>query len=319
MLFAGGGTGGHLYPGIALAQSLEIRLLFLCTERAFDRTALEANGLPYRILPSPRLSASFPLKFGRACAIAVRTLLEFRPDVVVGLGGYGSVPPIAAAICLRIPFVLMEQNMLPGKANRALASLAARVFVQWEGTRLPGRIVQAGSPLRPSLRRIERGEACRRLGLDPARPVVLVLGGSQGADALNALDLDIQTLRITGRGRMARGTVVLEYLNEMEVAYSAADLAISRAGALAIAELAYFGIPTVLVPYPHAADDHQRANARALGDAAWVVEESEIERIYPIVRKLVSGDPEVHNRGRALRQFARPNAARTIAEELAKL
>lgn len=319
VLFAGGGTGGHLYPGIALAHTLKTRILFLCTERPFDRLALEAAGLPYCVLPAPRISPSFPLRFGRACARAARVLLEFRPDVVVGLGGYGSVPTLVAATCLGIRFVLLEQNVLPGKANRALARLAARVFVQWDGTKISGRVVAAGSPLRATLTRIDRVEACGRLGLDSRQPVVLVLGGSQGAEALNSVDLDVQTLRIVGRGRTARGTVVLEYLNEMELAYSAADLAISRAGALAIAELAHFGIPTVLVPYPHAADDHQRENARRLGDAAWVVEETELPRLRGIVDKLVSGDPEVHNRGRALQRFARPDAARTIAEELGKL
>ncbi|MBI2900748.1 MAG: UDP-N-acetylglucosamine--N-acetylmuramyl-(pentapeptide) pyrophosphoryl-undecaprenol N-acetylglucosamine transferase [Planctomycetes bacterium] len=319
ILFAGGGTGGHLYPGIALAQSLSGRRLFLCTERPFDRSALDAARLPYRVLPSPRLSPSFPVRFGRAVAESLRALREFRPDVLVGLGGYGSVPPVAAAMLLGIPYVLLEQNIRPGKANRALAPMAARVYAQWRETRLPGRVVAAGSPIRPGLRRIPKSQACARLGLDPDRPTVLVLGGSQGAGALNALDLDVQTIRITGRGRTARGTVVLEYLDEMELAYSAADLAVSRAGALAIAELACFGLPTVLVPYPHAADDHQRANARALGDAVWVVEESEIGRIAEIVAKLVSADPEVHNRGRALQRFARPEAARTIAEDLSSI
>lgn len=240
--------------------------------------------------------------------------------MLVGLGGYGCVPPVAAAMMMGIPYVLLEQNVRPGRANRALAPMAARVYAQWTGTKVRGRVLPAGSPLRPGLRRVPRPEACARLGLDPARPIVLVLGGSQGAEALNALDLDdVQTIRITGRGRKARGTVVLEYLHEMELAYSAADLAVSRAGALAIAELAAFGLPSVLVPYPHAADDHQRANAHALGDAVWVVEESGIGRVREIVAKLVSGDPAVHNKGRALHAFARPEAARTIAEDLKKI
>lgn len=275
--------------------------------------------MPFQVLASPRLSPSFPVKFGRACADSARAIQSFRPDVIVGLGGYGCVPTIAAAMMYGIPFVLLEANILPGKAVRALAPLASRVYTQWSEARLPGRTVVSGMPLRPGLRRVPRDEACRRLGLDAAKPVVLVLGGSQGAGALNALEIDAQTLRITGRGNTAQGTVVLEYLDEMELAYSAADLAISRAGALAIAELAYFGIPTVLVPYPRAADDHQRRNARALGESVWVVEESAIDGARDVVAKLVSRDPDVHNRGRNFQRFARPDAAQIIARDLASL
>ncbi len=293
--------------------------MFLCTERPFDRAVLETARLPHRPVPSPRLSASFPIRFGRALAKSARVLLDFRPDVLVGLGGYGCVPPVTAAALMGIPYVLLEQNILPGRANRTLAPMAARVYAQWEGTRLRGRILAAGSPLRPGLRRVSREEACLRLGLDPRRPTVLVLGGSQGAEALNAIEIRAQSVRITGRGRSAQGTVVREYVNEMEVAYSAADLAVSRAGALAIAELAYFGVPTVLVPYPRAAENHQRANARALGNAVWVIEEARIDRVGEIVAKLVSGDPEIHNRGRAFHRYARPDAARVIAEDLGRI
>jgi UDP-N-acetylglucosamine--N-acetylmuramyl-(pentapeptide) pyrophosphoryl-undecaprenol N-acetylglucosamine transferase len=318
-VFAGGGTGGHLYPGIALANELDGETLFLCTERPFDRGALEAAGQRFECLSSPMLGPSFPLRFGKACSRALKILEEVRPRVVIGLGGYGAVPAAVAAVFRGIPFVLLEQNIVPGKANRLLANLARRVYVQWEGTAMRGRLVATGSPLRSRLRKIPRGEACRRLGLDPDKRVVLILGGSQGAAALNRLEVPAQTLRIAGRGKSAPGDVVLEYLEEMEVAYSAADLAVSRAGAMAIAELAFFSLPTILVPYPHAAGDHQRANARALGDAVRVVEEGEIDLLPDLVAKLVSGGAPLHNMGRALGKFARPDAARLISEDLARI
>ena len=241
---------------------------------------------------------------------------EVRPRVVIGLGGYGTVPTAVAAYFLGIPFVLMEQNIIPGKANRFLARLARRVYVQWAGTKMGGSLLVTGSPLRARLKKVPREEACQKLGLDPNRPVVLVLGGSQGAAALNQVEIPAQTLRITGKGKSSSGDVVVEYLDEMELAYSAADLAISRAGAMAIAELAFFGIPSILVPLPTSAKDHQRANARALGEAVRVVEEAEIDLLPDLVSKLVSGGEALHNMSRDFRTFASPDAAQIIREDL---
>ncbi len=318
-IFAGGGTGGHLYPGIALSNELEGDSLFLCTERPFDRRALEAAGKSFEALSSPRLGMTFPFRFGRACRQAAQILKKVGPRVVVGLGGYGTVPTAVAAFFQGIPFVLMEQNIIPGKANRFLARLARRVYVQWAETKMKGSLLATGSPLRASLRKIPREEACRKFGLNPDRPVVLVLGGSQGAAALNQVEIPAQTLRITGKGKSAAGDVVVEYLDEMEYAYSAADLAISRAGAMAIAELAFFGLPTILIPYPHAAHDHQRANARALGNAVSIVEEAEIDLLGDRVSKLVSGGEALHNMSRDFQRFASPDAAKLIMEDLAKI
>lgn len=282
----------------------------------------------------------------RALRRAAARIREFRPDVVVGVGGYGTVPPVLAARALGVPYVLLEQNVRPGKANRFLAPGARRIYVQWAEAKagFPGcgpRVRVTGSPLRRGLRRGDRAEARRRFGLEEDRPTVAVVGGSQGAEALNrgilaGLDGTIerlQILHVTGPGRAEpiraayrqRGAraAVIEFVTDMDRLYSAADLVVSRAGALAIAEMAALEVPAVLVPIARSAGDHQRENARAAArtGGAIYLEEEECLRggLAPILRRLVSGEPLFDNMRRRLRALARPEAARAILEDLGGL
>jgi UDP-N-acetylglucosamine--N-acetylmuramyl-(pentapeptide) pyrophosphoryl-undecaprenol N-acetylglucosamine transferase len=346
ILFAGGGTGGHVFPGVALAQSLPgSQVHWLCTSRPFDAQQLSAACIPFEPLESPRWRGftGFLGPMARAILASARRIREFRPDVLVGVGGYGTVPPVIAATSLGLPYVLLEQNVKPGKANRFLAPGAARIYVQWAQARsaFPGcgsKIVVTGSPLRKQMRRVPREQALRRFGLDATRPTLAVVGGSQGAEALNrgvveALDgtaSKIQIIHVTGKSQVdavrdayaAKGAraVVVDFVSDMDSLYSAADLVVSRAGALAIAELASFGTPSVLVPIARSSGDHQRENARVVAKAggAILLEERRglPEGLTPILRKLVDRDPMFETMKRKLAPLAKPEAARTILEDL---
>ncbi|MBI4563178.1 MAG: UDP-N-acetylglucosamine--N-acetylmuramyl-(pentapeptide) pyrophosphoryl-undecaprenol N-acetylglucosamine transferase [Planctomycetes bacterium] len=349
ILFAGGGTGGHLFPGIALAQQArnerpDVRILFLCTERPFDRRELAAYGFDHEPIPAPRLKPrfSFPRDIWRAVAAGRGRVRSFRPDLVVGLGGYGSFPTLMAARLEGIPYVLLEQNVLPGRANRVAAWGARRVYAQWEESRrhfagLGSRFVASGSPLRLDLEGTGREEARRRLGIGPEMPLVGVIGGSQGAESLNRAVVrelssvrGIQIFHLAGpsagwvreayaaAGREAR---VEEFRRDMGAVYGACDAVISRAGALALAELAAAGCPSILVPYPHAVSDHQAVNAAVLAraGAAVVVPEREARPgdLAGWVQKLVRRDALWDKMRRNISAFARPDAARHILKDFA--
>lgn len=282
----------------------------------------------------------------RAITAAARRIRDFRPDVMVGVGGYGTVPPVLAARALGLPYVLLEQNVVPGKANRFLATGAERVYVQWpEAHRkfagLGARVRVTGSPLRRELRRREAEEARRHFGLGDDRPTVAVVGGSQGASVLNDGVLAglngtagrLQFLHVTGAGRVedvrdayrSRGAraVVTEFVSEMDLLYSAADLVVSRAGAMAIAELASFRTPSVLVPIGRSAGDHQRENARAAARSggAVLMEEGELKAggLAPVLQMLVRRDPLFDNMRSRLGALARPGAAEDILQDLGEL
>jgi UDP-N-acetylglucosamine--N-acetylmuramyl-(pentapeptide) pyrophosphoryl-undecaprenol N-acetylglucosamine transferase len=349
ILFAGGGSGGHVFPGLALAQHPLVRDVFwLCTSRPFDETQLSKENVPHEPLESPRWRGfkGFLGPMARALGAAAGRLRSFRPDVLVGVGGYGTVPPAIAARALGVPFVLLEQNVRPGKANRFLAAAAERIYVQWAEARtaFPGcgaRVRVTGSPLRKSLVPLPRDEARRRLGLDPVLPTLAVVGGSQGAEALNRGAVDgldgtaskLQVLHVAGAGRSeavreayrARGAraVVLDFLPEMHYLYSAADLVVSRAGAMAIAELAAFGTPAVLVPIARSSGDHQRENARAAARSggAILMEERDCAAggLAPVLRRLVSAEGGFERMREALRPLARPGAADAILGDLGEL
>jgi UDP-N-acetylglucosamine--N-acetylmuramyl-(pentapeptide) pyrophosphoryl-undecaprenol N-acetylglucosamine transferase len=351
VLFAGGGTGGHVFPGVALAQRLlsddpAAKLHWLCTSRPFDAAQLAPHGFPHRALESPRWTgvSSFLAPMARSLLASAAAIRELRPQVLVGVGGYGSVPPALAAKALGVPYVLLEQNARPGKANRFLAPGALRLYVQWAAARsaFPGcgaRVRVTGSPLRAGLRRVPRAEALARFGLSEERPTVAVVGGSQGAEALNrgvVEGLDgtasrLQLIHVAGgaaqaeqvraayAAKGARATV-LDFCPDMEKLYSAADLVVSRAGALAIAELAAFRVPAVLVPLARSAGDHQRENARELAraGAALMIEERDglPGRLAPVLRRLVAGDPSFDVLRERLRAFARPDAADAVLADL---
>jgi len=350
VVIAGGGTGGHLTPALALARELvsrprPARVTLIGGDRGPDREVYGDSGLPYRILSAPRLerarwwrNAALPARLASAVLAARRLVAELDPHVVVGTGGYASAPPVLAAALAGRLVVLQEQNSRPGLTTRFLARWADLACVQFESAAevLAGKtdVEVTGSPIAPQV----PAEAAFAGRLDPALATVGMFGGSQGARALNdallALTDEPDAPRFnlvwqTGRSDHARVAaarawpreVVIEpFYPSMAAVYPLLDLIVCRAGAMTLAEIAAWGIPSILVPYPHATDDHQTMNARALEQrgAAIVLPESELSprRLLNLITGFLS-DPERRARmAAAARAAARPDAARVIADRV---
>jgi len=300
VVFAGGGTAGHLFPALAVGDALvDLRggldLGFLVTDRAIDRRVLESAGRDFAVQPVAPFSAR-PGRFWRflrgwraACAGARSRFQERRPAVVVGSGGYGAGPALQVAWKMGIPLVLLNPDAVPGRANRLFVRRAGAVFAQWEVTRqrFPRAVnVQVtGCAVRASFAAATRQRGLTEFELDPRRKTLLVTGASQGAHSINqamvalagSLSRDAegwQVLHLSGEAdlRMVADAyaaarlpaVVLAYTEHMEGALAVADLVVSRAGASTLAELTVVGRPSILLPYPYHRDQHQSANARVL-------------------------------------------------------
>ncbi|MBI3333640.1 MAG: undecaprenyldiphospho-muramoylpentapeptide beta-N-acetylglucosaminyltransferase [Candidatus Omnitrophica bacterium] len=348
-LLVAGGTGGHLYPALALAEHLEKRdgpCLILSTARPVDRTVAAASTVEWitvdlhQFTPvwhwlSPRYTIHQILAMRQIWSVIRRR----RPDVVVGFGGYVGAAGVAAARLAGLPAVVHEQNLLPGRANRWLARLADAVAVSFPETRshLSRRspVEVTGNPVRSHLVGVGFEEARRSFGFDLERPVLLVMGGSQGSRAVNAASAGIwedqppevrrkvQIIHLAGSSQEASSLEeayrrlgitarVFPFLHEIHLALAAATLSISRAGATAIAEMAALKLPAVLIPYPYAGG-HQRANARwmeAIG-AAVVLEEDQItpQRLWEEVSGLLWAPDRLGRMREALRSEGDGSAA----------
>ncbi len=285
--FLGGGTGGHLAPGVAVAQELARRghqSLFLIAGRQVEHALLDPRGLQARELfgDRPRPSALDLSSWARAVALWRGAVREEQPDAIVVLGGWVALPAVLTGFWGR-PSVLIEQNLIAGRVQRLLGGRVEHACLAGDGSDMPrGRRSTrvTGNPA-PELPRLPRAEAAARLGLDPARRTLLLMGGSQGAGDLNALLPALcevlvehgqpwQVLNVTGQqpasvsGHPGVPVVRRLFIEDMAAAYSATDVAVCRAGGSTVAELANTGTPSVLVPYPRHADRHQEANGQAL-------------------------------------------------------
>ncbi len=352
-----GGTGGHLFPGLAVAEALRLRghrVLLLVSEKEIDRhafqlaAAIEVRAIPGIGLPpwtSPRI-ITFLAEQLRATRLCGQLFDDFEPDVVLGMGGFTSAPPVIAARRRRVPVVLHDSNAIPGRATRLLARWVAAVAVGMDecAARLPGRcVVNAGTPVRASLRKRPAGDARWQLGLETRRQTVLVVGGSQGARGLNDLMLaalphlkhlarQLQFIHLTGEADFERvraawettgfKAVVRPFQKEMELAYSAATLAVARAGAASLAELAWFGLPAILVPFPDAADNHQLFNAQfaARNGGARVMPQAETsgEMLARAVEEMLVSATR-RDMAEKMAALRRPDAAAAIATLLAQV
>jgi len=368
VLFAGGGRGGHLYPAIALGTAFQERipgteLLFLGARRGVEARVLPQRGLPHALLPFEPIRRSrpwenwrlIPALFGSVRGLA-RAFGEFRPDLVVGTGGYASGPVVGWALLRGVPTALQEQNSFPGLTTRLLAPRVRQVHLAFPEARSylnPGartEVFEFGNPIAPPDPTIDRAEARRAFGLGDG-PVTLVVGGSQGSRAVNeALLADLRGVaegRLPGRPGgveilWATGPAHFEsvsarlkelglegwvratpYIQDMPSALASADLAVSRAGAMALAELCAWGIPSVLVPLPTAAANHQHHNAVALADAgaAVLVPEKELSsgRLWEEVRSLVADAGRRKALAERARERGHPRAASEIVDALTKL
>ncbi len=352
--FAGGGSGGHLFPGIALAEELcrrdpQSRIHFLGSERAIENTILASTPFAHHALPVEPLSKlrKTPFQFLRrnwsAWSNTQKLFVEHSPDWVIGLGGFISVPAVWSAHRRRVPILLLEQNAISGAATRWLAKTATHITLSFDQARqrLPQQVpvVFTGNPLRSNL-----VQAAKTVTKSQAHRTLLILGGSQGAESLNhavsqalgqvrGLLSGWRVVHQAGAGRVADldseyrrqqiPAFVAEFFPNMAEQYAAADLVISRSGATTLAEIACFGCPALLVPYPFAADQHQRANAQVFvdRDAAVMVEQS--RNPHETARKLCSSLSllltDCVRRDvmcQAAKALARPNAAQQVADLL---
>ncbi len=362
IVIAGGGSGGHVLPGLALAERLRTDhgadVVFIGSRSGLEAKMVPEAGVRFFGIEVVPLHREFSWRAARAPFVALRSVRDCRPlvrgtDAVVGVGGYASVPAGLAARRERVPLVLHEQNAVPSLSNRMLARGAAAVASTFADarSRLPARVrfAHTGNPLRaaildvPARRAALAREARDVFGFESSSPVVLVMGGSQGAlhiDEMLAAALPrlagegVQLLVLAGRDHagvvteaVARGpapiTHVEAFLARMELAYAIADLAVARAGAGALAELAVCGVPAVLVPYPHAAANHQEANARELvrAGAATLVLDRELssERLVGCILDLVRDERRLDAMANAMRGWARPDAAIRLAALVAEV
>lgn len=353
--FAAGGTGGHVYPALAVAREIvrrrpETEVLFIGGTRGIERKIVGDSGFPVETIPAcgmPRklslAMAPFLWKLGVSILRSRAVLSRFRPAVVMATGGYVSGPPVMAARTMGIPVVIQEQNSFPGITNRKLARSADLVFLGFEDARkyFPGRaeVVFSGNPVRSEIGCGDRAIAAGGFGLDPDGKILLVFGGSQGSQAINktvsgALDRiaaeGIQVLWQTGDREYDRwkaldgghgGRIrVLPYIAVMADAYAAADLAVARAGAISIAEMTVCGLPGVFIPLPTAAENHQEHNARSLegvGAAAVIPERNLTPALLAeTVCGILGSDERLRSMSAASRSLGRTDAAARIAQTI---
>ena len=305
VLIVCGGTGGHFFPGLAVGEELlkrQHQVLLVVSEKEIDRKAAQhVHGFLIQTLPAMGWGGWKPYRLIQFCRKTVKAFIRsrqifrsFNPDVIVGMGGFNSIAPLLLARLYRKPVCIHESNTIAGKANRFIASLGAVVAVGFEKTKeqFPkNKVVWTGTPVRSALRiKKAHDQAFEELGLITVLPTVLIIGGSQGAKRLNQLvveaarqvaSMDIQWLHLTGTEdepkirqayiQAGKKAQVYAFYHEMERLYAAADLVIARAGAASLAKIAQWALPSILIPFPFAADQHQAANA-----AAFVMEKAAI-------------------------------------------
>ncbi len=296
-----GGTGGHLYPGLAVAEELIKRgnqTRVIVSQKAIDQAVLDhfptipAESVPMVGWPgwkTPRVITFFS-RYLKTRRQLMALASQEAPTLILAMGGFTSMVPLEIGKRLKIPSLIHDSNVMPGKVTRMWAQRVDRILLGWKEAKeyLPEEKTQyTGTPLRQGLKKLSREEAAKRLGLDPERKTLLVVGGSQGALSLNELVTDglpffakyrdsWQFIHLTGADHFDKcerayapyglACKVLPYLHEIHEAYSLADLIVSRAGAASLTEIAAFGLPSVLVPFPYASDDHQTANAKVFSD-----------------------------------------------------
>ena len=350
VILAGGGTGGHVIPAIAIAQELKnaygAEVLFVGTARGIENRLVPAAGFPLQLIQVGALNrVSFATRVKTALGLpravweSRQMLDDFQPDVVIGVGGYASGPAMLAAIMKGIPSLAFEPNVVPGFANRIVARWVSAAAVHFQETAKYFRHGEVtGVPVRQAFFEIkERSE-------QSGRPTLLVFGGSQGAHAINQAMIQslpgliaqaptIHIIHQTGERdyndaqaaykQVGISAEVYPFINDMPNFFARADLLLCRSGASTVAEIAAAGKPAIFVPFPRAADDHQRVNAQALerAGAAVVLEETRLNEVWLVetVSALLGDRPRLRRMSAAARSLAHPNAARDIAQMAATL
>ncbi|WP_128547925.1 undecaprenyldiphospho-muramoylpentapeptide beta-N-acetylglucosaminyltransferase [Larkinella soli] len=359
VIISGGGTGGHIYPAIAIANELKtidpsIDVLFVGAEGKMEMEKVPRAG--YRIVGLPVVgikrkltveNLAFPLKLGRSLVRARQIVRDFAPDVAVGVGGYASGPVLMAASLKNIPTLIQEQNSYAGLTNKLLARWAETICVAYPGMEafFPAeKIRMTGNPVRTDIMEAvgKREEGLEFFGMKPDYKTLLIIGGSQGARTLNeSIEKDLPLLAEAGhqviwqtgppfieRAAKAIGGIgsdrikAMDFIYAMDKAYAAADVVVSRAGALSVSELCLVEKPAILVPFPAASEDHQTKNAMSLvgRQAALLINDRDAPKeLVPAALRLLNDPVQQQTLSRNIRQLAKPKAAREIAEEVLKL
>lgn len=363
IIFAGGGTGGHFYPAVAIADRVaeltrdrfEIDITFMGTKRGIEYRMRDKIAYPLELINIRGIVRSFTLKNLLVPFIVIGALIralgllkKIKPAVVVGTGGYVSWPILKAASIMNVPYVLQEQNSYPGLVTRQMSQRARCTFLGFESAarhlKSGTKTKVTGNPVRTTMTLADRSEAAKHFDLDQNKKTILIFGGSQGARALNKnilsflqeneLPDNVQLLWQIGKrdykevaaqaGSKATSCTLLPFVERMDLAYAIADIAIARAGALTLAELAACSVPSILVPYPYAAEDHQRHNAEDFvrqGTALLIDEKdlSSVSLIKRAVEAIASGERDSMAKAAAIANQNRVPAVDIIAEEIIKI
>lgn len=367
MAFAGGGTGGHIIPALAIAERLqqsmsnqslfqEIEVLFFGSDYGMETRLIPEAGFKLETLPIRGLSRSISLAGlkhnlllpGRLVASIVKAnkaLRAFDPHITVGTGGYASAIPVRQSLSNNIPVVLQEQNSYPGMVTRVFAPKAKQVFLTYEDAKpylKRANTLMTGNPIRHLGQTSDRVKAAEQFGLDPKLPTLFILGGSQGARAINRHFVEkvtqylekigMQILWQTGKAdyefcqKQVGSNPRIElrpFIKDMDMAYSLADLMVCRAGAMTLTEINYFGLPSILIPLPSAAANHQEFNARSLerAGAARVVLEAELAEgaLLPLLTNTFTNKEILSQMAKASLDLRRPNATQDICDNIIRI
>lgn len=359
VIISGGGTGGHIYPAITIARAIAdiepTEFLYVGSKIGLENTLIPNEGIPFVTIDVRGLERKISFRnlvtLGKTAGSLIKAehiIHKFKPDVVIGTGGFVCGPVLLAASLSGIPTLVQEQNVIPGVTNTILSRFVKCVALGYEEAaerfKRKDILVYTGNPVRKDILTGTKGHGRALLGLDPDKFTLLVAGGSRGARSINNAMIevhryfrdskDIQILHVTGdheydrvvgqlegidgKGRYGEGSHIIPYLHHMPEALAAADLAVYRAGAVGLAELTVRGLPAILIPYPYAAEDHQRYNAQALvmcGAAKMILDKmlTGRELLEEIVH--LKNDPEALKRmAQASKSKGRPQAAHDIAE-----
>ncbi|PJR04301.1 undecaprenyldiphospho-muramoylpentapeptide beta-N-acetylglucosaminyltransferase [Avrilella dinanensis] len=360
-IISGGGTGGHIYPAIAIANELKLRfpdceILFVgakdkmemqkVPQAGYEIEGLWISGIQRKLTLE---NLKFPFKFLSSLLKSRKIIKKFNPDVVIGTGGFASGSVVQVAQSMKIPTLIQEQNSYPGITNKVLSKKAKTICVAYDGLDKffpKEKIVFTGNPVRQDLLNVEenRPDAIKHFDLDPNKRTLLVLGGSLGARRINQLiekeldfivNQDVQLIWQCGKfyyeeykkydsdtQHPTPNIQVLSFIDRMDLVYAAADIIISRAGASSVSELSIVGKPTIFIPSPNVAEDHQTKNARAISDknGAVLIKESELDiRFENVFSEIVNNEELQKELSENIKELAKPNATKDIVDEIVKL
>ena len=354
-IISGGGTGGHIYPAVAIANELKSRFpeaefLFVGAKDKMEMQKVPQAGYAIKGLWIAGIqrkitldNAMFPLKLTSSLLNSFKIIKNFKPDVVIGTGGFASGAVLKVASMLGIPTVIQEQNSYPGITNKLLAKKANKICVAYENLERffpKDKMILTGNPVRQDLiNEASKSEAVAYFKLDANKKTLLVLGGSLGARRINQLiekELDFllsQNIQIIWQcGKLylndyskyneKDNVQVVAFIDRMDLVYAAADVVISRSGASSVSELCIVGKPTIFIPSPNVAEDHQTKNAKAISDknGAILIKESELETQFEtIFSDLISNESKQLELSQNIKKLAKPNATKDIVEEIVKL